>query len=315
MLDVDDVRRAAERIRGRVRRTPLLGAAPMQSRIAPGLDLALKLECLQVTGSFKARGAISKLTTLSNGEIRRGIITASGGNHGAAVAYAGWVAGTPATVFVPDNVSPLKAKKIQSWGARLEVEGTVWDESNRAALARAERDSLVYFHPFADPAVMAGQGTIALEILADAPDVDTLLIAIGGGGLISGIAVATKALRPEVRIIGVEPEGAPTLYESVKAGHVVELAAITTAVPTMAARRTEPVNLEIVQRHVEAILLVSDDEMREAARLLWLEHGLAVDLSGAASLALLTSGKLRPRPGEKVCALICGAGTDGLDGP
>jgi threonine dehydratase len=243
----------------------------------------------------------------------RGIVTASGGNHGAAVAYAGWVADTPATVFVPDNVSPLKARKIESWGARLEVEGRVWDESNRAALPRAGRDGLVYFHPFADPAVMAGQGTIALEILAGAPDVDTLIVAIGGGGLISGIAVATKALKPAVRIIGVEPEGAPTLYESVKAGRVVELAAITTAVPTMAARQTEPVNLAIVQRHVEAILLVSDDEMREAARLLWLEHGLAVDLSGAASLALLTTGKLRPRPGEKVCALICGAGTDGLD--
>jgi threonine dehydratase len=312
MIALDDVRQAAARIEGRVRRTPLLAAAPMQRGIAR-LDLVLKLECLQVTGSFKARGAISKLGTLAAAEVERGIVTASGGNHGAAVAYAGWVAGTPTTVFVPANVAPLKAAKIESFGARLEVSGSVWDESNRAALARAGRDGLTYIHPFADPAVIAGQGTIALEILADAPDLDLLIVAIGGGGLISGIAVATKALKPAVRIIGVEPEGAPTLYESVKAGHVVELAAITTAVPTMAARRTEPVNLAIVQRHVEEILLVSDDEMREAARLLWLEHGLAVDLSGAASLALLTTGKLRPRPGEKVCALICGAGTDGFD--
>ncbi len=313
MIELADVRQAAARIQGRVRRTPLLAAAPMQRRLAGGLELVLKLECLQVTGSFKARGAISKLGTLAEAEVRRGIVTASGGNHGAAVAYAGWVAGTATTVFVPDNVSPLKAKKIESWGARLEVEGKVWDESNRAALARAERDGLTYIHPFADPAVIAGQGTIALEILADAPDVDTLIVAIGGGGLISGIAVAAKAVRPEIRIIGVEPEGAPTLYESVRAGRVVELAAITTRVPTMAARKTEPVNLELVQRHVEEVVLVTDDEMRAAARLLWLEHGLAVDLSGAASLALLTTGKLRPRPGEKVCALICGAGSDGLD--
>ena len=312
MVELEDVRQAATRITGRIRRTPLLAAAPMQRGFA-GLELVLKLECLQVTGSFKARGAISKLGTLTEAEVKRGIVTASGGNHGAAVAYAGWVAGTPTTVFVPDNVAPLKAKKIESWGARLEVEGKVWDESNRAALARAERDGLTYLHPFADPAVIAGQGTLALEILADAPDVDALIVAIGGGGLISGIGVAAKALRPEIRIIGVEPEGAPTLHASVQAGHVVELAAITTRVPTMAARRTEPLNLELVQRHVEQIVLVTDDEMQNAARLLWLEHGLAVDLSGAASLALLTTGKFKPRAGEKICALISGAGTDGLD--
>ena len=313
MIGLDDVRAAARRIEGRVRRTPLLACAPTRRPLADGASLVLKLECLQVTGSFKARGAISKLKTLAEAEIRRGIVTASGGNHGAAVAYAGWVAGTPATVFVPDNVSPLKAKKIESWGARLEVEGRVFDESNRAALARAGRDGLTYIHPFADRAVIAGQGTIALEILADAPDLDTLIVAIGGGGLISGIAVAAKALRPQIRIIGVEPEGAPTLHASVEAGRVVELAAITTRVPTMAARRTDPLNLELVQRHVEEIILVSDDEMQDAARLLWLEHGLAVDLSGAAALAPLTTGRLRPRPGEKICALICGAGADGLD--
>ncbi len=241
MIELGDVRAAAVRIEGRVRRTPLLAAAPMRRRLADGALLVLKLECLQVTGSFKARGAISKLGTLAEAEIRRGIVTASGGNHGAAVAYAGWVAGTPTTVFVPANVSPLKARKIESWGARLEVEGAVWDDSNRAALARAERDGLTYIHPFADPAVIAGQGTIALEILADAPEVETLIVAIGGGGLISGIAVAAKALRPGIRIVGVEPEGAPTLHASVQAGRVVELEAITTRVPTMAARRTEPV--------------------------------------------------------------------------
>jgi threonine dehydratase len=313
MIELDDVRAAAARIAGRVRRTPLIAAAPMQTRLGDGFELLMKLECLQVTGSFKARGALSKLMSLTAAEVARGLITASGGNHGAAVAYAGWVAGTPATVFVPENVSPLKAQKIEGWGARLEIEGKVWDESNRAALALARERELTYVHPFADPAVMAGQGTIALEILQDAPDVDTLLVAIGGGGLISGIAVAAKALKPGVRIIGVEPTGAPTLYESVRAGRVVELAEITTTVPTMAARRTEAVNLEIVQRHVEDIILVTDDEMRAAARLLWLEHGLAVDLSGAASLGLLTSGKFRPSPGERICALICGAGSDGIE--
>jgi threonine dehydratase len=313
VIGLDDVRAAARRIAGRVRVTPLLAAAPMQTRLGDGCELLMKLECLQVTGSFKARGAISKLTSLSADEIARGLITASGGNHGAAVAYAGWVAGHPATVFVPDNVAPLKARKIEGWGARLEIAGTVWDESNRAALALARERGLTYVHPFADAAVMAGQGTVALEILQQDPDIDTLLVAIGGGGLIAGMAIAAKALKPEIRIIGVEPEGAPTLHASVQAGRVVELKEITTAVPTMAARRTEPVNLAVVQRHVADIILVTDDEMRAAARLLWLEHGLAADLSGAASLALLTTGKFRPRPDAKVCALICGAGPDGLD--
>jgi threonine dehydratase len=285
----------------------------MRRHPAPDSRLVLKLESLQVTGSFKARGAMSKLTSLSGDAFHRGIVTASGGNHGAAVAYAGWAAGVPATVFVPDNVSPLKARKIESWGATLEVHGKVWDECNQAALALVEEHGLTYFHPFADPMVVAGQGTTALEILDDEPDIDVILVAIGGGGLISGVAVAARALKPGIRIIGVEPTGAPTLYESVKAGHVVELPEITTAVPTMAARRTEPANLELVRRHVEEIVLVSDDAMRDAARLLWYELGLAADLSGAAALAALATGAFRPGPGETVCALICGAGTDALD--
>jgi threonine dehydratase len=313
MIDVEDVRAAASCIRGRVRRTPLMAASPLRDTTLGPLQLSLKLECLQATGSFKARGAINKLLSLPEDQSRRGIITASGGNHGAVVAYAGWVAGVPSTIYVPDAVSPLKAEKVRAYGAELVIEGTVWDESNRAALARAGQDGLTYFHPFADPAVMAGQGTVALEILEEAPETDVLLVAIGGGGLISGIAMAAKALRPGIRIIGIEPVGAPTLHASVAAGRVVELAEITTRVPTMAARKTEAVNLDIVRRHVEEIVLVSDDEMAAAARLLWYELGLAVDLSGAASIAALLGGQFRPRPGERVCALVCGAGTDGLD--
>jgi threonine dehydratase len=139
-----------------------------------------------------------------------------------------------------------------------------------------------------------------------------LLVAIGGGGLISGISLAVKALRPSVRIVGVEPTGAATLFESMKAGQVVELQDITTRVPTLAALRTEPINLEIVQRCVDEIVLVTDDEMREAARWLWFEMGVAADLSGAASVAALQSGKVHPREGRTVCALVSGAGSDGL---
>jgi threonine dehydratase len=311
MLSLDDVRAAAVRIEGKVRRTPLIAAAPTKRALGDG-RVAYKLECLQVTGSFKARGAISKLMTLSEGEIAKGLVTASGGNHGLAIAYAGWLTGRPATIFVPENVSPAKAAKIREWGAELIVTGSVWDESNRAAMAHVARSGATYVHPFADPAIMAGQGTIALEILADDPAIDTLIVAIGGGGLIAGIATAAKALNPGIRIVGVEPFGAPTLHASLAAGRVVELAEITTIVPTMAARKTEAINFDIIRRHVAEIVLVSDDEMREAAQFLWFESGLAVDLSGAAAVAALLAGRGRADSGRRICALVCGAGADGI---
>ena len=314
MISIDDVRSAATRIAPYVRRTPLVSARCMRDNPLPDGDLCLKLECLQATGSFKARGATNKLLSLSQTEIRRGIVTASGGNHGLAVAYVGWLGKTAATVFVPENVSPEKARKIGAWGATLVIQGRQWHEANRAALDLAAREGLTYFHPFADPLVIAGQGTVGLEILDQTPEVDDILVAIGGGGLISGIALTIKALRPTVRVIGIEPTGSPTLYESVRAGRVVELKEITTIVPTMACAKTEPINLEIVQRCVDEIVLVTDEDMREAARWLWFEMGLATDLSGAASIAALRSGKVRPARDRTVCALVCGAGPDGMTG-
>jgi threonine dehydratase len=311
MLSLEDVRAAAARIAGKIRRTPLIAADPAKRALGAG-PVSFKLECLQVTGSFKARGAISKLGTLSEIDIAKGLVTASGGNHGLAIAYAGWLTGRPATIFVPENVSPAKAAKIKEWGAELIVTGKVWDDSNRAAIAHVERTGATYVHPFADLAIMAGQGTIALELFADDPAIDTLIVAIGGGGLIAGIATAAKALNPNIRIIGVEPVGAPTLHASLAAGRVVELAEITTIVPTMAARKTEAINFDIIRRHVAEIVLVSDDEMREAAKYLWFESGLAVDLSGAAAVAALLTGRVRAESGRRTCALVCGAGADGI---
>jgi len=311
-IALDEIRAAARRIAGRVRRTPMLGTEALKAKLPGDGSVVLKLESLQVTGSFKARGACSKLGTLTPAQIARGITTASGGNHGVAVAYAGWIARVPTTVFVPEGVSPLKAEKIKGWGAKLVVGGRHWHESNAAAQAFAGRDGVTYVHPFADRAVMAGQGTLAPEILGDDPAVDTVLVAIGGGGLVSGLASGLKALKPSLRVIGVEPVGAPTLYASLAAGEVVTLPAITTKVLTMAAQRTEQVNFDIARATVERVVLVTDDEMRDAARMLWLELGIAADLSGAASLAAILAGKYLPQAGERVCALVCGAGADGI---
>jgi threonine dehydratase len=311
MLSLEDVRAAAARIAGKVRRTPLIAAEPAKRALGDG-PVSYKLECLQVTGSFKARGAISKLGTLSANDIAKGLVTASGGNHGLAIAYAGWLTGRPATIFVPENVSPAKAAKIKEWGAELIITGKVWDDSNRAAMAHVARTGATYVHPFADLAIMAGQGTVALELFEDDKTIDTLIVAIGGGGLIAGIATAAKALNPKIRVIGVEPVGAPTLHASLAAGRVVELPEITTIVPTMAARKTEAINFDIIRRHVAEVVLVSDEEMREAAKYLWFESGLAVDLSGAAAVAALLTGRVRAEAGHRTCALVCGAGADGI---
>ncbi|HEX9945433.1 MAG TPA: threonine/serine dehydratase [Thermoanaerobaculia bacterium] len=311
MVELADIEAAGRRLASPVRRTPLLDVGPLPGG-GPGSRLTLKLENLQVTGSFKARGATNRVLTLSEDQVSRGLVTASGGNHGLGVAFAGRLAGAPVTIYLPSNVPPDKAAKLERWGARVLWEGDVWDDANEAALTAAKREGMTYVHPFADPAVIAGQGTLGLEILEDAPGTDLVLVAIGGGGLIAGVATAVKALRPAVRVVGIEPVGAPTLYESLKAGRVVELPRISTAANTLAPRRSHEMNLEIIQKTVDEVVLVTDEEMREAARWLWFEAGIAAELSGAASLAALLAGKVRLEDVRSACALICGAGTDGL---
>lgn len=312
LVDLDDIHAARRRIAAAVRRTPLMLAGPAQSPVVTSGTLLLKLECLQITGSFKARGATNKLKSLSPAAVARGLVTASGGNHGLGVAYAGWQAKVPARIYLPRLVPPAKAEKLRRWGAETIYEGEVWDDSNDAAIAAAEREGLTYVHPFADPAVIAGQGTVGLEMLEDDPDIDTALVAIGGGGLIAGVSTALKSIKPNIKVIGVEPYGAPTLHDSLKAGHVVELERVTTAAVTMAARKSDPFTFAHVRKNVDQVVLVSDDEMREAARWLWFELGLGVELSAAAAIAALRERRYIPHQDERVAAIVCGAGIDGF---
>ncbi len=314
MITLDDVRSAAASIAGRVRRTPLVAADQLKSPLAPGNDVVLKLELLQVTGSFKARGATNKLANTDAATLARGVVAASGGNHGLATARAAFVAGVPATIYLPDNATADKIAKLSGWGAEVRIVGSAWHEANEAALAHVERTGAAYFHPFADPLVVAGQGTVGVEILEDAPDVDVVLVAMGGGGLISGVATAVKALRPTARVIGIEAEGCPVLLRALEAGRNVGLERITTRVATMACAKTVDPVFETVRERVDGIVLVSDAEMEAAARWLWFEMGLAADLSGAAAVAALREGRVDLRPGERVAAIVCGAGPDGLAG-
>lgn len=308
-----DIEAAADRIKDRVRRTPCLRARFLREPLHPGA-LLLKLESLQVTGSFKARGANNAVLQLDDAALARGIITASGGNHGLAVAYAGRASGARTVIYLPEITPAAKADKLRAWGAEVVIEGAVWDDANEAALVRATRDGLSYIHPFSDPAVIAGQGTVGREMLKQSPGIDTLLVAIGGGGLISGIASAAKAIKPDIRVIGIEPVGAPTLSQSLAAGSLISLPAIETEAVTLAPRRSAEINLAIIRDKVDRIVLVSDAEMRAAARWLWFEMGIGAELSGAAAIAAIQAGKVDLPADSSAAAVICGVGDDGIGG-
>lgn len=307
MIGFEDVVAARTRIAPFMRHTPVIEVTAVSAPVTEA-DLVLKLECLQATGSFKARGATNKLLSLPEESVARGIVTASGGNHGLAVARAARIAGVNATIFVPVNVAPDKVEKLRHWGADVRIGGAHFAEANALAMLFVEETGAAYFHPFADPHVIAGQGTSGLEFHEDCPDLDVLLVAVGGGGLISGLSVAMRHLNPRLRIIGIEPEGAPTLKAALDAGKPVRLPEVTTRVATMAAQETVQGIVDIAKAHVEDVVLVSDDEMQHAASWLWFEMGIAADLSGAAAIAALETGRLSFPKGTRVGALVCGAG-------
>jgi threonine dehydratase len=313
MIELAEIEAAARRLAAHVRHTPVLDIGPLPGG-DPGSRLLLKLENLQVTGSFKARGATNKVLTLPTEQVSRGLVTASGGNHGLGVAFAGRLAGVPATIYLPANVPPAKGVKLERWGAKVVWAGEVWDDANTAALEAAHREGMTYVHPFADVEVMAGQGTLALEALDDAPEIDLCVVAIGGGGLIAGVATAVKGRRPEARVVGVEATGAPKIHQSLRAGRVVELASVSTAANTLAPRSSHEMNFAVIRDRVDDVVLVTDEEMLEAARRLWFEAGVAAELSGAASLAAIVSGRIPLAGVRAACVVVCGAGTDGMSG-
>ncbi len=306
-----DIEGAAERNKDCVRRTPCLRARFIREPLRNGPTM-LKLESLQVTGSFKVRGANNAILQLDDDTRRRGVVTASGGNHGIAVAYAAHASKCDAVIYLPENAPSDKAERSRAWGAEVVVAGAGWDEAQAQALEHAKRHGLSYIHPFADRAVIAGQGTIAREMLKQSPEIDVIVAGIGGGGLISGIALAAKAIKPEIRVIGVEPVGAPTLKSSIAAGALVTLDAIDTRANTLAPRRSETINLEIIRKYVDEIVLVSDEQMRRATQWLWFEMGQAVELAGGSAVAAIQAGKVQAPEDKTVAAVVCGNGAAGL---
>jgi threonine dehydratase len=295
-------------IRGYIRRTPVLECTGIE--IAPGLDarLIFKLELLQHAGSFKARGAFANL--LLRDVPAAGVVAASGGNHGAAVAYAARALGVPAKIFVPTISSPSKIQRIREYGADLVVGGDRYDDALAASQAWAAQSGAMTVHAFDQRETILGQGTLGLELEEQAPGLDTLLVAVGGGGLIAGIAAWFDG---SVKVVAVEPERSPTLFRAMEAGRPVDAETDGIAADSLAPRRVGEQVFPIARRHVSQVVLVPDAAIVQAQRDLWALARIAAEPGGAASFAALLARRYVPDRGERVGVLISGGNTDAVN--
>ncbi len=302
-IDRAAIQKTHATIRPYVRTTPVVAAAGDDFALAP-FPLTLKLEQLQHAGSFKTRGAFANL--LLRPVPAAGVVAASGGNHGAAVAYAARRLGVPARIFVPTVSSSVKIQRIREYGAELVVVGERYADALAASETWVRQSGAMAVHAFDQAETLLGQGTLGIELTEQAPDLDTLLVAVGGGGLIGGIA-AWYAGR--VRIIGVEPEAAPTLWEALRAGRPVDAAAGGIAADSLAPRRVGDLMFPIAQAHVDRVVLVTDDAIRQAQGALWSTLRIVAEPGGAAVLAALLSRSYVPAAGERVGVVISGGNT------
>jgi threonine dehydratase len=306
-IDRENIAATERLIRPHVRHTPTIVIDAGNFELSPG-PLAFKLEFLQHTGSFKPRGAFANLLTRKAPPA--GVVAASGGNHGAAVAFAAMRLGIKAAIFVPKVTSPAKLDRIRAYGAELVVTGEAYAEALAASEARVAQTGALAVHAYDQPETLLGQGSVGLELEADRPEIDTLLVAVGGGGLIGGIAAWYVG---RIRVVAVEPETAPTLYDALKAGHPVDAPAGGIAADSLAPRQVGKLMFPIAQKFVAQAVLVSDDAIRDAQRRLWDVLRVAAEPGGAAALASLLSGRYRPAKDERVAVLLCGANTNAVD--
>ena len=293
-------------IRAHIRRTPVIELDRREFGLAAG-PLTLKLELLQHAGSFKARGAFANM--LMREVPAAGVAAASGGNHGVAVAYAAKQLGHAARIFVPTVSSPAKIARIRAWGADLEITGERYDDARAASEEWRAQSGALAVHAYDQPETLLGQGTLGLELQEQAPELDTLLVAVGGGGLIGGIAAW---YRGAVKIIAVEPETAPTLWNALRAGEPVDSEAGGVAADSLAPKRVGTLMFPLAQQFVAESVLVKDQAIIDAQAALWRTLRIAAEPGGAAAMAALLSGAYVPAPGERVGVLVCGGNTDAV---
>lgn len=305
MITRTDVEAARERIAGRVRRTPLL---TMDGGY--GGEGWFKLEYLQHTGTFKARGAFNRiLGAAEDGSLdaKVGVVVASGGNAGLANAFAAAALGVPATVFVPENAPAVKVEKLRTYGAQVVLRGTEYAMAYEAAIEHADATGAVYCHAYDQPAIVAGAGTLGLEVLDDLREVGTIVLAVGGGGLMAGVAAATEG---RARVVGVEPLTIPTLHAALAEGRPTDVDVSGIAVDSLGARRIGNIAFDVATRAGVQSVLVGDDAIVQARQILWDRYRIVVEHGAAAAFAALRSGAYVPAQGERFVVVLCGANTD-----
>jgi threonine dehydratase len=303
-LQLEDFVEAQKYVSNFAYRTPLLTSRLLSEHT--GFDVRLKAEVFQKGGSYKIRGPLNKLRQLSPDQKKRGVICSSAGNHAQGVALAARLYGIPAVVVMATNATRSKVEATRAYGAEVVQHGTIWDEANDKAKQLAEERGLTYVHPFDDFQLIAGQGTLGLEIYQDFPEVDVVVAPIGGGGLISGVSMALKLSKPGVRVIGVESSGAPGMKSSVEAGHVVTLDQVDCIIDGLRVKRVGSNTYEVVKTFVDDIVTLPDKDMFEA--MLWvMSHcKLVVEGAAAAPVAALLHGLIKGQPGMKVVAVLSG---------
>ena len=307
MSKIQDFITAKEKLSKVLLKTGLIHS-PIFSKEA-GNEVYIKPENLQKTGSFKIRGAYNKITNLSEEEKKKGVIASSAGNHAQGVAYGAKESGIKAIIVMPKSTPLIKVESTKQYGAEVVLHGDVYDDAFKKAKELEEKEGYIFVHPFDDEDVIYGQGTIALEILEELPETDIILVPVGGGGLISGIACAAKILKPEIKIIGVEPEGAASAYEAIKEDKVIELKEANTIADGTAVKKIGNTTFEYIKKYVDEIITVSDYELMEAFLLLVEKHKIIAENSGILSLAALK--KLKEK-NKKVVSVVSGGNIDVL---
>jgi threonine dehydratase len=303
-LGLDIFEAAYHHVASHIHRTPLLSSRMLSERT--GFNVRLKAEMFQRTGSYKIRGPLNKFMSLSEEERRRGVVCSSAGNHAQGVALAARIHGIHAVVVMAENATPSKVEATRGYGAEVVLHGTIWDEANEKAKELVRDRGLTYVHPFDDLQLIAGQGTLGLEVLRDWPDVDVIVVPIGGGGLISGVAMAAKAIKPSVRVIGVESSGAPGMRDSVRAGAVVTLDRVDCVIDGLRVKRVGETTFEVVRRMVDEIVTLPDERIFEA--MLWVMHHakLVVEGAAAAPVGALLEGLVGAPAGSNVVCVLSG---------
>jgi threonine dehydratase len=307
LVTLEDVRAARERVREHVYLSPCARSETLSR--ASGAQAHLKLENLQMTGAYKERGALNKLLSLSSAERGRGLVTASAGNHAQAVAYHAGRLELPATIVMPEGTPIMKVANTRSHGARVVLAGANYEEAYAEARRLEHAEGLTFVHPFDDPAVIAGQGTVALEILEQVPDVEVVVVPVGGGGLVSGMGAALKALRPSLRLVGVETEVLPSMLAALEQGHPVTIEPATSIAEGIAVKRAGELTLAHVRAFVDEIVTVSEEEIAGAILYLLEKEKTVAEGAGAAAVAALLERKTRAE-GRKAVAVVSGGNID-----